>query len=122
MIKANELRIGNLVLYKGEERKITIQTFEDIGQGERDEEDFDPIPLIEEQLVKFGLEQDEEEENVFNTKDYSGLYLKKGLQWYLKRRAKDGDHVVKAGVKYVHQLQNLIYDLEDKELCQSTSL
>jgi len=65
-MKANELRIGNLVSYDGRIFEIdtiakefpTLNTIE-FGIGVVDWENIEPIPLPEEWLIKFGFEKDD---------------------------------------------------------------
>lgn len=108
MIKPSELRIGILVDYEG----AIIHLDEDRMQvlfAARNYNDFHPIPITEERLLKFGFE-------VENT---NGGFLKwqKGNFKLLDGRLPDPQfHSPKAIIKYVHQLQNLYFVLTGEEL------
>lgn len=110
-MNAAELRIGNLVLFKG--NKIKIESVEisycEQYQGEFNET-FKPIKLTEEILLKCGFVQDKEI-----------LY-----RWYLDSKyivydIDDGgfkyDGVwIRPLIKHLHQLQNLYFCLIGNEL------
>ena len=77
-MKANELRIGNLVYTKGEDIVIVNEINNDGINGEFDlcwasyffeNESIQPIPLTEEWLVKFGF-------NVYNKPGGYTVYIK----------------------------------------------
>lgn len=116
-MKANELRIGNLVFLNGELYQMTIQTFEDIGQSEYDEEDFTPIPLTEKWLTDFGFEFSKSVWFYLENCPYEltgGIFTLrlKGLQdfyFFL-------DLEIGCKIKYVHQLQNLYFSFTGVEL------
>lgn len=103
MIKGVELRMGNWV-YHGDDPKpvqyVPVYDFEDLN----------PIPLDEEWLKKFGY-------------DLSGAYIHKDYN-KLRKGGIDGfyhwvdDESVYVGrpLKYVHQLQNLYYELTGDQL------
>lgn len=103
MIKANELRIGNLVL--GASRgEFLIVSGNLIEQIERGIVVVGPITLTEEWLVRFGF-------------TLRGNYLSKGNFIFQKR------HnlwiwmgVYLPEIKHVHQLQNLYFALTGQEL------
>jgi hypothetical protein len=118
-MKINELRIGNYISPLG--RGITVVEGLCIWDGliqssnfaERGIEDFEPIPLTEEWLLKFGatekyksvsnrwsfgifaLDDPEDEDGILTNEFYYDSTLK---------------------VKYVHQLQNLYFALTGEEL------
>lgn len=121
-MKANELRIGNLI-YDPIEIGGNVTTIKRI---ETDEDEYsgyldhcNPIPLTEEWLVKFGFKKLDSDIivygktfGVFDGEDYSDGFI---LSKY-----KDGNFYTSAGrkliVKYVHQLQNLYFALTGEEL------
>jgi hypothetical protein len=117
-MKANELRIGNLVSYDGRVFEIdtiakefpTLNTIE-YGIGVVDWGNIEPIPLTEEWLLKFGFES-------FHKRDFK----KKGLfittYFATPQTLVDDDFGNKRvlELKYVHQLQNLYFALTNEEL------
>lgn len=105
VLKANELRIGNLVSKDGnvfEADFITIHMAHN----------YEPIPLTEEWLVKFGFISD----------PYQDMYIKGWLKINCdKTRGKLELWVdnIKGRVAYfdsVHQLQNLYFAITEEEL------
>ena len=125
-MKANELRIGNYFLDRGN-KTLRIDWFERskacmtmmIGNMEvhpltEDFEYMQPIPLTEEWLLKFGFEwsirhqatHKEGFEFDLNSLVYGGYSLstwKRGV-------------IIVESIKYVHQLQNLYFALTGEEL------
>lgn len=106
-MKANELRIGNWVDYKGNNVQWDNTDFVD-GTACRIS---NPTPLTEEWLLKFGFK-----------KKIDGKWVKYGLlfikdpddSWYPELGGDDWQHFVY--VEYVHQLQNLYFSLTGEEL------
>lgn len=102
-MKKSELIIGNCV-YDNDGSLVIIHD----GFGIDHAAQFEPIPLTEEWLLKFGFEK--------NTGDYflgcfSMRIVGKEMIWFV---CNDGDFSQQ--VKYVHQLQNLVYALTGEEL------
>jgi hypothetical protein len=118
---ATELRIGNFVkcsiiqnghLRKGDNHELTMSDFN------HDLEDcFEPIPLTEEWLIKFGFYNKGKTNNTF----YRDL-LKVDQALYFPYIVKHkGLHLSISGkkikrIKHVHQLQNLYFALTGEEL------
>jgi hypothetical protein len=116
-MKANELRIGNLVNYNegGIFKVIGIHEFgidceDEIETTYMEYENFKPIPLTEEWLLKFGFE-----ERMFGwwsdvlflrTENRNGYFY----DWQ-KTNQTTGTYI-----EYVHQLQNLYFALTGEEL------
>ena len=111
MIKAKELRIGNLVSSNGESIYLwELGNFELIHDGTNEMSMFSPIPLTAEWLRKFGFSL------------YGGSYLLNEVaifenynhekSWVLDARG----FSLGKDFKYVHQLQNLYYALTWEEL------
>jgi hypothetical protein len=99
-MKANELRLNNIILYKGEAYKISGNyiLFKTCVNIERKDKDYEPIPLTEEWLLKFGFIW------------HGDIKILKG---YLNNYV-DGNG--ETHLKYVHQLQNLYFALTNEEL------
>jgi hypothetical protein len=129
MIKANELRIGNIVEYEFPGYRYP----QDAEWGEytikhKDIEDCDliwfrPIPLSEERLIKFGFEK--KIDNNFRSGDV--------FNWQIIVNKKDVDFIMLSSnftlrldqlkyfrpivkMNFVHQLQNLYFALTGEEL------
>lgn len=115
-MKANELRIGNLLEFRVTCKVCEIQencfyVNDELGTEYKNTIcDIKPIPLTEEWLLKFGFEND----TITATKkgfDFSigfyasGFYLCKSL-----------DEMFGVEIKHVHQLQNLYFALTGEEL------
>ena len=112
-MKANELRIGNKVWFN-DIFEWTI-TADDIVAFESDSEQFKPINLTEEWLVRFGFERVEGNQwynfykldnfkILIHTKDYSSM-----INWK--------DCSIEDRFNWnVHQLQNLYFALTGEEL------
>ena len=123
-MKATELRIGNLLYYLNlvifvceiDKRLLSFDSGIKLQCGRLDE--FKPIPLTEEWLLKFG----------FNRRDaYFGFCRKKYNQegrWkYLILNRRSGIfYAYRYGygnfckLQYVHQLQNLYFSLTNEDL------
>ena len=110
-MEARELRIGNwaryvkgVAFYGGDETEVGYRDLEN-------SEIFEPIPLTEEWLLKFGFE------NVSLGEWRKGLilidneYADKG-EWSVM----EADHCLSVDMKHVHKLQNLYYALTSEEL------
>lgn len=109
MIKANELRIGNLV-HTNFEREKQITDIKPIDFRENYLNLYDPIPLTEEWLLKFGFEK----ENILSDGTIS---FKFNPYFYFNPLKKEGYICIHTPpIKYVHQLQNLYFSLTGEEL------
>ena len=120
-MKANELRIGNKVWFK-DVFEWTI-TADDIVAFESDSEQFKPIEITEDWLVRFGFEKRESSVcDSFHiginpiTKDwlFDIVWLKDMKDYSYEEFPfyKNGFHEL----KHVHQLQNLYFALTGEEL------
>lgn len=139
-MKANELRIGNLIRFSEDGTIFTIDSIEEQGlsvQNEKeiawiDLEEFEPIPLTEEWLLEVGF-QIKDQLSVHKTKIYyiSGidvdycLYFadfRQDFGFYIEYTDSPFDkdlgvlYPITFGIKYVHQLQNLYFALTGEEL------
>jgi hypothetical protein len=104
MIKANELRLGNLVypdMSYPEPIKVCAKDFEDTLH-------LNPIPLTEEWLLKFGFVE-------IDTFDDHCYYLQK-CDLGLDRSFQPYGIGFITELKHVHQLQNLYFALTGEEL------
>ena len=115
MIQANELRIGNWILWNmpgGSIQPILVASIP------LDDDNYSPIPLTTEILEKAGFEKDED-------------YTTHEGKMYVSFNLPDGTTIDKLGdndfeyhvwdnyekhIKYLHQLQNLYFALTGEEL------
>ena len=110
-MKTQELRIGNLVNYKIiddlDERKEWYEVSEiDAEDLLIMDDDYQPIPLTDEWLFKFGVLKN----NEYPYKFLNGyIKIRNGLFFYKY-------HLLDIELKYVHQLQNLYFSLTGEEL------
>lgn len=108
-MKANEIRIGNLIVESlsfGSDKVIKV----DSNIFNRRIDEFIPIPLTEEWLLKFGFKKN------LNSNDII-YYILAGeclLEYNLTHNFADIDLFI--DIKYVHQLQNLYFALTNEEL------
>lgn len=132
MTNANELRIGNWVLWNGpdhiENAKISAIANEEVAFKCGDYgsiNDIQPIPLTPEILEKIGLKRDEEGWILdFDNKLYDPLG-RNGTGGLSQRDTtvfayKHTNSILKVGVRYLHQLQNIYFSLTGKELTFKT--
>lgn len=133
-MKASELRLGNLVWFQitGETVKINGNDIADLANS-MDSEIFQPIPITEEWLVKFGFENIDTYYNekqpykypillVYNKEPNMyeltitrtpSMYADKGVETFIFSPDDKGKNVF---IRYVHQLQNLYFALTGNEL------
>lgn len=102
---ATELRLDNLIFnHKGEVVKFDGDFYHWIDGG------YNPIPLTEEWLLKFGFEKVAPQTYLFDT--WYVDVVNGDISFYL-----DGDACVSyVYLEHVHQLQNLFYSLTGQEL------
>jgi len=122
MIKINELRIGNIILLSWKNavnpstRKVDLGAFMDLASnGSGSAYNYEPIPLTEEWLSKFGF--DKIGKNFRKFYEYNPN-LKEFVLYY---NNSTGFYEIKANnlmctILSVHQLQNLYFALTGKEL------
>lgn len=125
MINLNELRIGNIVLYKQDNDELPVLKIDgdsktvclDLLLGlniELNEQDIDPIPITTEWLETFGFKYSK----TFKcySKGFEILFCMEGDEYWLCEQ--DAGKLQKIGksFKYVHQLQNLYFALTGEEL------
>lgn len=140
-MKANELRIGNYVKYVYSEKDFSIISgityevphLDEITGFEPLYDEIEPIPITEEWLLKFGFVKENKRETkhhsnfysmcVYDYK-YSFAYADFRNDWGFYHSytdaLNDSDNnkfdFISCGIKYVHQLQNLVFALSGKEL------
>ena len=110
-MKANELRLGNWVMFRNSEtglfeNDLPIVEVQELLYIEDRTFDVEPIPLTNEWLVKFGFNKSTE--NVFkilHTDNNFGFSVKLYSSYAFKEK-----------IKSVHQLQNLYFALTGEEL------
>ena len=121
-MKANELRIGNLVYSKetNQIQKITGLTDENpfinaITFDYINYDEIEAIPITEEWLLKFGFDKScmfyrlESEKFYFS---YNSMHPKFEIQY----NSRDGHILFPVDLTYLHQLQNLYFALTNEEL------
>ena len=110
-MKPNELRIGNWIQFRYTETPVRI-TLRDFVREYNDEhlEDYEPIPLTEEWLERFGFEYSD-------LNGDSGLWKIPPFQIYGKCNQFIYEYAL--DVNYMHSLQNLYYALTGEELNQN---
>jgi hypothetical protein len=109
-MKATELRVGNLVLNKIDNSILEISAKDILFLEEGgDEFVFEPIPLTEEWSLKLGYL------SMNNKTNYR-------MQGHGIWKCNDLSICDKSGkiLKYVHRLQNLFFELTDKELIRQS--
>jgi len=113
-IKAHDLMLGNLLKYVNGENIFKVIGIHEFGIDCEDEiettymeyENFEPIPLTEEWLVRFGAEK-----RSLHYYKLNGIII--CVQDFFFECYLGGINV---HIKYVHTLQNLIYTLTNKHL------
>jgi hypothetical protein len=103
MINFKELRIGNWVFSKTDKTKIQMKSFFGLCNIESNPDLFEPIPLTEEWLMKFGF--DEKEPVLISSWKFSPFC-----------------ETIITKCEHVHQLQNLYFALTGEELVVSDAV
>lgn len=113
-MKANELRIGNYISYNSatggwwQERQVHPSDFDKTCAGTLLCENFMPVKLTQEWLIRFGF-----------LEIVSGQWIHYDNQCYLRKIIGGYEFDTpnyKPVIKYVHQLQNLVFALSGEEL------
>lgn len=126
-MKAEELRIGNLVLHSNGISKVNMIRGNDIGLYDlglalwgTTIDRIEPIPLTEEWLLKFGFH--DRSGQLANRMGY-GIDVNSIIEiaWYkqgndVRLQTKGSGYTLNTGIAYVHQLQNLYFALTGNEL------
>ena len=123
-MKAEELRIGNWFsedFHVDESKQTYAQiTAEDILDLYDDPLDdfYQPIPITEEWLLRFGFYYQSSDKNyVVKSKQENNNSIKKiDGDWCYNNDYSDAACYFVTDIKYVHQLQNMYYVLNEEEL------
>tara|TARA_R110000751_G_scaffold5019_2_gene23725 strand:+ start:4120 stop:4494 length:375 start_codon:yes stop_codon:yes gene_type:complete len=120
-MKTAELRIDNWVQFRHTETpvKITLGDFAREYKNERHLEDYEPIPLTEEWLKRFGFRLPAHTwiGDKFHLSEYGkGSKYPNGKVWVV---AMSKNNAIIAEIKHAHQLQNLYHALTGEELNQN---
>jgi len=115
-MKAQELRIGNLVDLYGSVATIQRSDFREDVYGIAIDSGK-PIPLTEEWLLKFGIPYNDWFKNTSYLIKKSNADFEDFKEWdfYIQTANKD-KQVMITYIHYVHQLQNLFHALTGEEL------
>ena len=110
MIQANELRIGNFI----EKKEITYSGLKTLTHAIEIKdlahyESFEPILITEEWLLKFGFKKCPSFKSLYYIGTFLNIILGSEIVFEINDRP-IGE------IKYVHQLQNLVYALTGQEL------
>lgn len=111
-IKAEELRIGNLLERDDEVFAASAYT---ILLLERNDIECKPVPLTEEKLVEFGFTHHH------NTPHPNRVFRKNWTEGFFELEEIINYHSHEVTLKYVHQLQNLYFALTGEELTLQTN-
>ena len=117
-MKANELRIGNILNYNTAEGDVlpAVIDWQDLKWLSEDPEGFNlahsPIPLNEEWLKRMGFDTLDERYFALDYEDLSFRYYYNYLGGVWKFRL----NFILVKIQHVHQLQNLYFALTGEEL------
>jgi hypothetical protein len=121
-MKAEELRLGNLVSNMNPRHNDSILTIESIGDNHEVNvfyrkyllSELEPIPLTEEWLIKFGFSREAKiggDGVEFRVYHFDILTFNTNHGWWYKCQPMND-----TPLEYVHQLQNFYFALTGKEL------
>jgi len=120
-MKANELRIGNLVKLTDTYDEIEVFHLDTDSDRSRinymGSDNFEPLPLTEEWLIKFGFTQ--HHGNYYNTIMMFKSTKASRNEWLLKLYPKElgsASEPIAQRFYFVHQLQNIYFALTGEEL------
>jgi hypothetical protein len=111
-MKANELRLGNWISFDGKQFKCKPFDIKNIYDGAKTK--YEPIPLTEEWLLKFGFEKDDVGWVINMNKETQLASGDEDSVWYIGSSIYWGE--VPQNIKHVHTLQNLYFALTGEEL------
>lgn len=117
-MRPNELRIGNLVKYSDGSffKVVGIHEFgldveDNIETTYMEYENFEPIPLTEEILLKCGFTFLPQGDEV-----YQQIFTYNGFDIWMHDDGFCHDYLCGGDIKHLHQLQNLYFALTNEEL------
>ena len=125
-MKASELRIGNLVYGVSDRIETVIGINGNLitsyvgklfaSNMESDEADYNPIPLNDKWLLKFGFEEIDNRFFLlrFIVEHGIGQFFGDGYSFRITTSGTESTHA--SSIKYVHQLQNLYRELTGEDL------
>jgi len=126
MIHPNELRIDNLVLNDGKIHFINPDDIHDLSEYygkprarfvNELKSIYEPIPITEECLLKFGCEKYNEGRFMLKLSETLIIFWNIGDDYFICEFSSRSTHVCYFNDhRYVHQLQNLYFALTQKEL------
>jgi len=111
---AKELRIGNIVKTKNGNLKYWEVQGEDLSYIDEVPMNYEPIPLTEKWLLKFGFDKQEHEAGVFYA--LSEIYFDDRFKLAIQQDSGYDWVYVGLELKYVHSLQNIFFALTGEEL------
>ena len=122
-MKSHELRLNNLFQDQNGNLLRVSELNENIMFSVVDRSRF-PLPDgWQAEPIKLTIDLFEKYDSVFKTKELLYMKLSNCELWYIdnviyvaSEDCPNTDYAVKTNIKYVHQLQNLFLDLEEKEL------
>ena len=125
-MKASELRIGNYIklMFNYEDYETIQVTSDELVSVDKKQADYEPLPLTEEWLYKFGFKDIDKGDNDYIT------YTDPNHDYYLQLdvRRKGGKYSIldnsfndlrdfsMVDIMYVHQLQNIYFALTNEDL------
>jgi hypothetical protein len=119
-MKTNELRIDNYIKLNSKVIKVTGVNLCQIDADElldfTMEDYFEPIPLTEAWLLKFGFGKSDEHELCHNTNESFYFFYDTHLKRLEIDCGENGEIIELKHIDSVHHLQNLYYTLTGKEL------
>ncbi len=114
MIAPHELRLGNKALRNGIVVTVDNQTFWDV---EKYPDQYDPIELNEDWLLKFGFESNNVAYKIDNDRFVFELYFYDAWNLCYVEKSKFGNGSVElSGYWKIHELQNLFFAITGEEL------
>lgn len=129
-MKTNELRLGNLVIYRNQIVKTTGLHYDMFECGNPNDENWmctgklsevQPIELTKEILLKIGFEKHDESMNIYAFENERSVVVYVPNRRLLRIEGVENDVLVDRNIRlnnveYLHQLQNAYYLLTGKEL------
>ena len=114
-MKANDLRIGNYFIRNNIVSQVHPCIIEDVFNGKTT---IKPIPITEEWLLKFGFYYQSSDKNyVVKSKQENNNSIKKiDGDWCYNNDYSDASCYFVRELRYIHELQNLYYALNEEEL------